>query len=110
MSFAAIPAAPPSRLATVAVGHLGRASLPAELGAIAAGCEHCLPRRPCHERAIHSGPDQPSTDNQGQPSSSLDLRGFIPPQVTVLSDLACKQVITDKPFSAHVACSTIIRA
>jgi hypothetical protein len=37
---------------------------------------------------FHSGPYRSSADNHGQRRSTIDLRGFIPPQVTMSPDLA----------------------
>jgi hypothetical protein len=45
-------------------------------------------RRPCHQRAIHSGPDRSPADNHGQRRISFDLRAFRPPQVKRALDLA----------------------
>jgi hypothetical protein len=72
--FAAMAAAPPSRLATNAAGSPGRPYAHVDLGAVAARCKPRPPRRPCHERAIHSGPDRSRADNHGQHHRSLDLR------------------------------------
>jgi hypothetical protein len=46
------------------------------------------PSRPCHKRAIHSGPDRAAADNHGQCQSGLDLRRSASSQVTTLPDLA----------------------
>jgi hypothetical protein len=46
------------------------------------------PRRPCHKRAIHSGPERSGADNHGQPLSRLDLRRSPSSQVTAAPDLA----------------------
>jgi uncharacterized RmlC-like cupin family protein len=45
-----------------------------ELVAIAATPEQPRPHRPCHQRAIHSGPGWFPADNHGQRHSDLDLR------------------------------------
>jgi hypothetical protein len=57
-------------------------------GTATARREPCCARRPCHPRAIPSGPDRSRVDNHGQPRSSLDLRRSPSPQVTILADLA----------------------
>jgi hypothetical protein len=46
------------------------------------------PRRPCHYRAIHSGPDRSPADTHGQCHGCLNLRPSFPPQVTAPAELA----------------------
>jgi hypothetical protein len=46
------------------------------------------PRRPCHYRAIQSGPDRSPADNHGQCHGGPDLRRFDLWQVTRAPDLA----------------------
>jgi hypothetical protein len=49
---------------------------------------HRRARRPCHQRAIHSGPRRSQADNHGQHPSALDLRRSLASQVTTAPDLA----------------------
>jgi hypothetical protein len=51
-------------------------------------CARCHPHRPCHKRAIHSGPERSRADNHGQSRSSLDLHRSPPSQVTAAPELA----------------------
>jgi hypothetical protein len=70
----------------------------AEVGAIAARCEHRRPRRPCHKRAIHSSPDRSRADNHGQNRNVLELGRSRSSQVTAAPDLALQAgVIEDDP-------------
>jgi hypothetical protein len=61
----------------------GRAIPFARVGASGATLDQGRTHRPCHQRAIHSGPDRSPADNHGQRRSSPDLRDFTPPQVTI---------------------------
>jgi hypothetical protein len=45
-------------------------------------------RRPCHQRAIHTGRDRSRADKQGQRHGALDLRRSLPSQVMIPPDLA----------------------
>ena len=56
------------------------------------GCRS--PEWPCHQRAIHSGPDRSRADNHGQHPSALDLRCSLASQVTTAPDLALQQVVS----------------
>jgi hypothetical protein len=66
----------------------GRASPCGRAGADTARPHKRRSRRPCHYRAIHSGPGWSPPDNHGQRHSGLDLRRFLPSQVTKRADLA----------------------
>ena len=46
------------------------------------------PRRPCHNRAIHTSQDRSPADNHGQHSDSSSLHRCPSSQVTILADLA----------------------
>jgi hypothetical protein len=46
------------------------------------------PRQPCHQRAIHNGPDRSRAVNHGQRHSDLNLRRSPSSQVTILADPA----------------------
>ena len=59
-----------------------------DLGAVAAGCEHRRPRRPCHYRAIHNGHGRSRADTHGQDPDGHDLRRSPHPQLANLPDLA----------------------
>ena len=50
-------------------------------------------RRLSHEPAIHSGSDRSRAHNHGQPHGCLDLSGSLSSQVTILLDLARKQMV-----------------
>jgi hypothetical protein len=73
-------------------GPPGRASPSGELVPTRQAHER-RPRRPCHYRAIHSGPGWSPADNHGHRHSDLDLRRFVQSQVTNRAIWLCKQVI-----------------
>jgi hypothetical protein len=73
-------------------GSPGRASPSGELVPTRQAHER-RPRRPCHYRAIHSGPGWSPADNHGHRHSDLDLRRFVQSQVTNRAIWLCKQVI-----------------
>ena len=66
----------------------GHASPRGRAGAYTARPHKRRPRRPCHDRAIHSGLDRSPADNHGQRHSGLDLRRSPSSQVTTAPDLA----------------------
>ena len=67
-----------------------RASPCGRAGASTARPHERRPRRPCHYRAIHSGPGWCPADNHGQRHSDLDLRCFLQSQLTNRADLALR--------------------
>jgi hypothetical protein len=66
----------------------GRASPCGRAGAYTARPHKRRPRRLCHYRAMHSGPDWSPADNNGQRHALRDLRRSLPSQVAIRADLA----------------------
>jgi hypothetical protein len=88
----------------MSLSDLGRTSPAVEVGTVSSTLCQGRPRRPCHQRAIHTSPERSRADNHGQRHGGLDLAGSLPLQVAILADLAWEQVISWSRLASALPC------